>query len=126
MGERFMKGSYEWMFSKKEIAYFAENLKEAFWIINKEDFSIMMNDPNNSCENAKKINSIRDKFYVAFRKDKKYLQLGEIYIEQGKYAKAKAMFKKAIEFNPNNEEAYFLIENLYNNKLIYNEIEKTK
>lgn len=126
MGERFMEGSYEWMFSKKEITCFAENLKEAFWIINKEDFSIMMNDPNNSCENAKKINSIRDKFYVAFRKDKKYLQLGEIYIEQGKYAKAKAMFKKAIEFNPNNEEAYFLIENLYNNKLIYNEIEKTK
>lgn len=40
MGERFMRGTYQWVFSEEEIKCFS-SLKEAKWIIDEKDFSIV-------------------------------------------------------------------------------------
>lgn len=37
MGRRFMKGTYQWMFNKKEVKYFSSTIEDAKWVITKKD-----------------------------------------------------------------------------------------
>ncbi|MDO9066339.1 MAG: hypothetical protein Q7U96_04570, partial [Chloroflexota bacterium] len=91
LGERFMpKGNYQWMFSRGEIGYFADNLEDASWIIDKDNFSVAQKNQAGVSENAKKINAITDKWYIALGKDQKYSELGSRFRSQGRYEQAEA------------------------------------
>jgi len=125
MGGRFIKrGNYQWMFSRKEVGYFAESIRDATWIIDKEDFSLIKKSPENIFKEAKKINTIKDKWYIATGKDEEYLDLGHFFKGQGNYNKAEEMFKKAIEMNPKNDEAYGALGECYRMQGKYKEVER--
>lgn len=40
MGKRFMKGTYQWLFNKKEIKYFSCTTEDAKWVINGLDYRV--------------------------------------------------------------------------------------
>ena len=50
---RFMKGTYQWLFDKREIKYFSSTLKESSWIIDKKDFSVKSRVNNVGLKNSK-------------------------------------------------------------------------
>jgi tetratricopeptide (TPR) repeat protein len=124
MGNRFIKkGNYQWLFSRNEIEYFSESLKDAFWIIDKKDFSVIRKSSEHATEKAIKVNVVENKAYIDLGKDKKYVNVGWFYIQQGRYPEAEKMFKKAIEMNPKNDVAYADSGNLYNRQNRYREAE---
>lgn len=125
MGERFIdKGNYQWLFSKNEIEYFTDCMDDAAWIVNHKDFSIVKKNSFSVSGEAKRINSITDKDYIDIRKDSKYMDLGHFFIKEKKYERAEQMFKKAIEFNPKNNEAYLVLDRLYKMQGRYKETEE--
>ncbi|MDP2927795.1 MAG: tetratricopeptide repeat protein [Candidatus Omnitrophota bacterium] len=124
MGNRFIKkGNYQWLFSRNEIEYFSESLKDAFWIIDKKDFSVIRKSSENATEKAIKVNVVENKAYIDLGKDKKYVNIGWFYIQQGRYPEAEKMFKKALELNPNNTSAYDGLGICYREQKRYQEAE---
>lgn len=114
MGELFIyKGNYQWMFSRREVEYFAESLNEAAWSIDKSDFSIVKKSKANIFTTAKKINMLQDNWYISLGKDQEYFGLGVLYKEQNNYIKAEAMFKKAIEMGSQDIRVYAALGELY-------------
>lgn len=114
MGEKFIEGTYEWMFSEEEVNYFANNEKDADLIIDKKDFSVISKFMKNDEKNAKIINLESCKTFVADGKDKKYINLGNYYIKEGLYDKAMEMFEKSIELNPDNIEVIAMRDEVVN------------
>ena len=100
MGERFIKkGNYQWMFSKKEVKYFSENIDEAIWIIDKEEFGVVEKTAENIRKKGKK---------VTLGKAEQYKELGCFYIEENNHEKAEQMFKKAEKMSKNKRASDFL------------------
>ncbi|MDD5130444.1 MAG: hypothetical protein PHS66_05290 [Candidatus Omnitrophica bacterium] len=115
LGERFiLEGNYQWIFSRRQLEYFTDNPQGAAWVIDKDDFSIARKDQAGISLKAQKINSLGNKWYKAVGKDQAYLQAGYIFKNRGDYAQAAALFKKAIEMEPQNQEAQAALVNLYN------------
>jgi len=86
MGERFIeKGNYQWMFSKKEIKYFSEDINGADWIIDKEKFNVV----EKTAENIRKKGT-----KVILGKIVQYKELGVSYIEENNRKGAEKIFKK--------------------------------
>ena len=99
MGERFIKkGNYQWMFSKKEIKYFSEDINDAAWIIDKEKFNVV----EKTAENIRKEGT-----KVILGKAEQYGELGCFYMEGNNYKKAERMFKKAEAMSENRSALYF-------------------
>jgi tetratricopeptide (TPR) repeat protein len=116
MGERFIKkGNYQWMFSRSEIEYFSESLKDATWIIDKEDFSVIRKSSKDTFKKAKKIYS---------EKIEQFMNLANFYVDQKQYHEAEKMFKKAIEMNPKNDKAYIALGKCYKIQGKYKEAEE--
>ena len=117
IGERFIpEGNYQWIFSPKEVNYFSSNLKDATWIIDKQDFNIVLNSPENISKKVLKINSSmseKDKTYICVDKDKIYMEVAFFYKSKRQYSKAEEMFNKAIKFNPRNYDAHIELAYIY-------------
>jgi len=150
MGEQFVeKGNYQWVFSKNELRYFSPTLKDAVWMVDKEDFIVVKKSPENIFKQAEKIHSGKEEQYInlgnfyknqgeykeaekMFKKlveldtksDIAYLNLGHFYKEQRKYNLSENMFKKALELNPANYIIYVGLGHLYNEQERYEESEK--
>jgi tetratricopeptide (TPR) repeat protein len=124
MGERFIKGNYQWLFSRKEIEYFSENPEDASWVIKRNDFSLGKNSVENLLKKGIKVNSVKNKDYDDLGKDSKYLELSYFLLAKGNHKEAEAMFKKALEFNPRNGGAYAGLGNCYNELQRYQEAEE--
>ena len=115
MGEQFIpEGNYQWMFSRKEVEYFAESPENASWIINKKTFDVVENSPENRSIKGEKIVEIRDRWYLGLNKSQEYVHVGDFYIDEKRYKDAEEMFKKAIELNPRSRAAYSGLGLLYN------------
>jgi len=116
MGERFIKkGNYQWMFSKKEIKYFSEDINDAIWIIDKEEFGVVEKTAENIRKKGKK---------VTLGRNEQYIETGYFYINKSNYIVAEKMFKKAIELNPKNDDAYDGLRNCYWKQGRYKEAEE--
>ncbi|MCX5694581.1 MAG: hypothetical protein NT014_05630 [Candidatus Omnitrophica bacterium] len=115
LGERFiLEGNYQWIFPRRQLEYFTGNPQEAVWIINKDDFGIARKGQAGISLKAQKINSLGSKWYKALGKDQAYLQTGYIFKNRGDYKQAAVLFRKAIEMEPQNQEAQDVLVNLYN------------
>jgi len=102
MGERVIKkGNYQWMFSKKEIKYFSEDINGADWIIDKEKFNVV----EKTAENIRKKGT-----KVILGKIVQYKELGFSYIEENNRKEAERIFRKAIEIDPGNEDILEILE----------------
>jgi len=102
MGDRFIKkGNYKWMFSRKDIGYFAQKIDNAEWIIDKENFSVVRKTEKNIRMKGKKI---------GLGKEEQYRMLGDFYMSKGNYEKAERMFKRAIEIKSQNENVSEALE----------------
>ena len=102
MGEWFIeKGNYQWMFSRKEIKYFAKKIEEAKLIIDKETFCVVEKTEANIRKKGVKI---------GLGKDEQYKQLGKFYMNKGNYKRAEGIFRRAIEIDPGNEDILEILE----------------
>lgn len=124
MGEQFMNGNYQWMFSKKDVRYFSDNIESASWIIDKDEFSVVRKSPENLSKKVIKLNLLKDKDYIDVGKDRRYMDLAYFYRDKGNYGQAGVMFKKAIDLNPNNYEIYFELGYFYREQGRYKEAEE--
>jgi tetratricopeptide (TPR) repeat protein len=125
MGERFIaQGGYRWLFSSKEIQYFSKDINDAYWIVDKGDFNVIKKSSGSDFKEIAKINAFQDKAYVDVAKDQRYLGVGWFYLEQGDFKAAEAVFKKAIELNPNGYEAYVDLGRCYNSQGNYVQAEE--
>ena len=116
MGERFIeKGNYQWMFSKKEIKYFSEDINGADWIIDKEKFNVV----EKTAENIRKKGT-----KVILGKIEQYEELEYFYMEGNDYGKAETMFKKVIELDSKNCNAYEGLRDCYRRQGRYKEAEE--
>jgi tetratricopeptide (TPR) repeat protein len=104
------------MFSRKEVRYFADEPEAAAWIINKDDFSVVRKDQPGISQNAKRINAIKDRWYIARGKDRKYFELGNYFKNRGKYTQAEAMFIKTLQMDPQNQNAPGALTAIYKYK----------
>jgi hypothetical protein len=125
LGERFIApGNYQWMFSRKEVGYFADNPGDATWVIDKGNFSVVPRNQAGVSKNAKKINAIKDRWYIAEGKDEEYIELGNRLRNQRRYREAEAMFKRAIALETRNDKARTALFDLYEIQGKYREIEE--
>ena len=53
MGKRFMNRTYQWIFDKDEIKYFADDINDAKWVISEDDFDIKLICLKNEDDNEK-------------------------------------------------------------------------
>jgi len=126
MGEQFIpEGNYQWMFSRKEVEYFAESPENASWIINKKTFDVVENSPENRSIKGEKIVEIRDRWHMGLNKSQEYVHLGDRYTRTKRYREAEGMLKKAIELNPRSHVAYSSLGHFYNSLKRYREAEDT-
>ncbi|MFA5163774.1 MAG: hypothetical protein WC441_04655 [Patescibacteria group bacterium] len=113
MGELFIpNGNYKWMFSEKEMENFTDAPQNARWVISKENFGVIDKSQESLSGKGRKINTIRDKYYITPGKDYVYIELGYRYRREGRHDRERRMFEKALELNPRNEEAVFVLEEL--------------
>ncbi|MBU0468956.1 MAG: hypothetical protein KKD07_06110 [Candidatus Omnitrophica bacterium] len=105
MGDRFIKkGNYEWMFTKQQIAFFANDIDEAEWIIDKQTFAVVKNNSENVAREGTRINN---------GKAEQYRNLGYYYGLEKDHYKAIVAFKKAIDNDPNDYLAYHELSENY-------------
>ena len=140
MGARFIDiGTYEWMFSEKEIKYFTFSPEEVKWIINKENFSVVPNTPGNaaiegtvikegktdaytnlgfyfeSIENYSKMEETFDKALKMVPESSEYHHgIAKVYLQQGLTDKAFEHLKIAVELDPYYPPASIDLGHLYN------------
>ncbi|MBU1997192.1 MAG: hypothetical protein KKF78_08565, partial [Candidatus Omnitrophica bacterium] len=97
MGERFIKeGNYKWLFSKKELAYFTEDINAAKWIIDKDTFYVV----EKTFENLKKEGK-----FISKGKGEQYRELGYYYMDNSDFHNAVIMLEKSFIEDPGNEDA---------------------
>ena len=96
MGDRFIQGTYQWMFSAQQIKYFAKNLEEASWVIDKDDFSVIPKEKMHAPARKR----------IFLNKELQYSNLINYYREHKKFKEAESVFQTAIRVNPENYEAY--------------------
>jgi len=113
MGELFIpNGNYKWMFSEKEMENFTDAPQNARWIISKENFGVIDKSQESLSGKGRKINTIRDKYYITPGKDYVYIELGYRYRREGRHDRERRMFERALELNPGNKEAASVLEEL--------------
>jgi hypothetical protein len=106
MGELFIpNGNYKWMFSEKEMENFTDAPQNARWIISKENFGVIDKSQESLSGKGRKINTIRDKYYITPGKDYVYIELGYRYRREGRHDRERRMFERALELNPGNKKA---------------------
>lgn len=111
MGVMFIpKGNYKWMFSKKEISYFADDQNYSTWRVDKRDFSVILK--TEAAAEAGRINVMGSGWYIAPGKDLKYASWGLRYMGENRYPEAIKMFKRALKLNPQNNEAYAALQQI--------------
>lgn len=94
MGERFIKeGNYKWIFSKKELDYFTEDLKDSAWVIDKESFTAVRKADSIL---QKKVKKIYD------GKEEQLRELALYYIDQGDLNNAKKYVDIILKIDPDN------------------------
>lgn len=117
IGERFIPaGNYQWAFSAQEINYFTDNLKDASWLIDKKDFGILVNTPENAAKKVDKVDSsgpIEGLTYFYVNKDRLYMETAWVYKARNQYPEAEKMFYKAIDYNPSNSQIYRELADIY-------------
>jgi Tetratricopeptide repeat len=96
MGSRFIQGTYQWMFSAKQVKYFADNLEEASWAIDKDDFSVIPKEKMHA--------PLRKR--VPLGKEDQYSNLANYYREHRKFKEAEEAFNAAVRVDPDNYDAY--------------------
>ncbi|MDP2927698.1 MAG: tetratricopeptide repeat protein [Candidatus Omnitrophota bacterium] len=121
---KFMKGTYQWMFNKQEVKYFSNIIKDATWVVDKKDFSITRKSSDVIHEKAIKINAVDEKVDIDLGRDEDYVDLGCFYRNRGRYKEAEAMFKKALQVNPENNDACIYLGDCYQRQGNYSEAEK--
>ena len=87
--------------ARKEIKYFAKEIEEAKWIIDKETFCVVEKTEANIRKKGVKI---------GLGKDEQYKQLGKFYMNKGNYKRAEGIFRRAIEIDPGNEDILEILE----------------
>ncbi|MCD6221254.1 tetratricopeptide repeat protein [bacterium] len=112
MGERFMEGNYKWIFPKEQISLFVDNLKDAYWTIDKRNFEIITKKQIPQGD-IPVINKIESPWYIDVGKDRLYFDVGDYCEKRGNYQKAEKLYKKALEVNPVYLDAYEALGNLY-------------
>jgi len=115
MGERFMEGTYQWIFSKKEIQYFTNDMKTASWIIDRDNFKVIK-------KGVKK--RFRRQKILSKSKSRQYIDLGIFYFDLENYDRAEYMLMKAIQMYTGDEEPYIILGDCYMAQGKYSEGEK--
>ncbi|OGX23757.1 MAG: hypothetical protein A2Y03_04800 [Omnitrophica WOR_2 bacterium GWF2_38_59] len=116
MGERFIKeGNYKWMFPKKDIELFADNINDATWIINKRSFKITRKTEISEQEKG---------LLIGEGKSEQFNFLAIHYAFEGDNYKAIETLKKAIEINSDDYNAYKKLEYLYRELNLKDELYK--
>lgn len=105
MGSRFMRGTYQWMFSAQEVRFFAETMDEASWVIDKDDFSVIAKEERHKPKKKK----------IFLGKEEQYLNLADYYQRNKKFKQAKAILQAALKINPDNISFYYRLRDLYFN-----------
>jgi len=117
MGVKFIStGNYKWMFSKKEISYFADNQNDATWIVDKGGFFVVHKTQAKAAGEARRINCMAGGWYIAPGKDLKYTSRGLQYMEEKRYPQAIKMFTRALKLNPKNDEAHTALRQITGNQ----------
>ncbi len=148
LGNLFIDGNYQWLFSKKENKYFTDSIEKAFWTIDKENFYITKKNSPSALKNPKKIVKGKGRtslgigyFYLDKREykkaefmfkravadlgnDKAYVGIGVLYNTLKKYDLAAKAFKIALDINPYCVDAYIGLGYIYNNQGRYKKAEK--
>jgi tetratricopeptide (TPR) repeat protein len=103
MGDRFMHGTYQWVFSRAQVKYFAPDLDQASWVIDKDDFSVIPKE---------KMHGTRRQT-VSEGKDEQYLNLANYYREQKKFDQAERVLQSAIRMHPEHFQFYYSLGDCY-------------
>ncbi|MCX5694579.1 MAG: hypothetical protein NT014_05620 [Candidatus Omnitrophica bacterium] len=72
---RFMKGTYQWMFNKKEIKYFSNSPESATWFINPRDFNLTKQLPQGIFGESNKVGLNEDIQVISFIQCEDYIDL---------------------------------------------------
>jgi tetratricopeptide (TPR) repeat protein len=104
VGDKFIRsGTYQWMFSAKQIKYFAKDLDEASWVIDKDDFKVI----------PKEKMHLPARKRVSLGKEEQYLNLANYYRKHKNFARAEEILQSGLKVNPENYKFYYYLRDCY-------------
>ena len=102
MGQRFMDGSYQWMFGLRDIASLTGDPAQAAWDVDRQ--SLRIAPMGSAAQDARRVNAIRSPDYIDSPRDRHFLELAHQAAEDGHPDEAARLVRRALAFNPDSRE----------------------
>jgi tetratricopeptide (TPR) repeat protein len=121
---KFMQGTYQWLFNRKEIKYFSNTPGGAVWSIDPESLNLARGSFKAVSEETQKSTPEDETPAIDSIQFGEYMDLGNFYNNRGKAKEAEQVFLKALEVNSDSNQVHIYLGELYRKQGRYLEAEK--